>query len=265
MPENRTSGKMNLEQRLRQVVARVHAAELQYGREIASVHILPVSKTRSAEEMAAVADLAIPEVGQAFGENYVQEAVDKIAALADRNLQWHFIGPIQSNKTALIAQHFHWVHSVDRLKIAQRLNEQRPAGMPPLNVCLQVNVSGEASKSGIALDELPALAEQVALLPRLRLRGLMAIPAASEDLVAQRQAFHAVQEAFNLLKNPQHGKGSRGSWQYWDTLSMGMSGDLEMAIAEGATIVRVGTDIFGPRLSPKKNENEKIQSLRKLD
>ena len=163
MPENRISGKMNLEQRLRQVVARVHAAELQYSREIGSVQILPVSKTRSAEEMAAVMDLAIPEVGQAFGENYVQEAIDKIAVLADRKVEWHFIGPIQSNKTALIAQHFHWAHSVDRLKIAQRLNEQRPIGLPPLNVCLQVNVSGEASKSGITLDELPALAEQVAV------------------------------------------------------------------------------------------------------
>jgi pyridoxal phosphate enzyme (YggS family) len=254
MPENHISGKMNLEQRLRQVVARVHAAELQYGREIASVHILPVSKTRSAEEMAAVAELGIAELGQAFGENYLQEALDKIAALADRDLQWHFIGPIQSNKTAQIAQHFHWVHSVDRLKIAQRLNDQRPAELPPLNVCLQVNVSGEASKSGIALDELPALAEQVASLPRLRLRGLMAIPAASEDPVAQRAAFHAVHKAFNLLKNPQHAKGIQGNWQYWDTLSMGMSGDLEMAIAEGATIVRVGTDIFGPRLPPSKEK-----------
>ena len=253
MPENRISGKMNLEQRLRQVVARVHAAELQYGREIGSVQILPVSKTRSAEEMAAVMDLAIPEVGQAFGENYVQEAIDKIAVLADRKVEWHFIGPIQSNKTALIAQHFHWAHSVDRLKIAQRLNEQRPIGLPPLNVCLQVNVSGEASKSGITLDELPALAEQVALLPRLRLRGLMAIPAASEDPSAQRAAFHTVAEAFNLWKKTQHGKGIRGNGQYWDTLSMGMSADLEMAIAEGATIVRVGTDIFGTRLSSVKN------------
>jgi len=249
MPENCPSGKMNLEQRLHDVAERVRAAERQFGRQPGSVQILPVSKTRPAEDIAAVADLAIAGMGQAFGENYLQEAVDKIAALAKRNLQWHFIGPIQSNKTALIAQQFDWVHSVDRMKIAQRLNDQRPVELPALNICLQVNVSAETSKSGITLEELPALAEKVAQLPRLQLRGLMAIPAASANPVAQRAAFHEVREAFNRLKNPQDREGCLGSWRYWDTLSMGMSGDLEMAIAEGATIVRIGTDIFGPRLS----------------
>lgn len=248
MPENCPSGKMNLEQRLRNVEDRVRAAERQFGREPGSVHILPVSKTRPAEEIAAVADLAVAGTGQAFGENYLQEAVDKIDALAGRDLHWHFIGPIQSNKTALIAQKFDWVHSVDRMKIAQRLNDQRPPELPALNICLQVNVSGEASKSGVALGELPALAEKVAQLPRLQLRGLMAIPAASIDPEVQRAAFHEVREAFNRLNKSQDIEGRPGVWQHWDTLSMGMSGDLEMAIAEGATIVRIGTDIFGPRL-----------------
>ncbi len=252
MPENCPSGKMNLEQRLRDVEARVRAAESEFGREPGSVQILPVSKTRPAEDIAAVADLAAKLVttgmGQSFGENYLQEATEKMAALAGRDLRWHFIGPIQSNKTALIAQQFDWVHSVDRLKIAQRLNDQRPAGLAPLNICLQVNVSEEASKSGITLNELPALAEKVAQLPRLQLRGLMAIPAASADSAVQRAAFHEVREAFNLLNKPQDKERRPGAWQYWDTLSMGMSGDLEMAIAEGASIVRIGTDIFGPRL-----------------
>lgn len=248
MPENCPSGKMHLEQRLRDVVARVRAAEIQFERVPGSVQILPVSKTRSAEEIAAVADLAIAGTGLAFGENYLQEAVEKIATLARRNLQWHFIGPIQSNKTALIAQQFDWVHSVDRLKIAQRLNDQRPVALPALNICLQVNVSAESSKSGVTLEALPALAEEVAQLPRLHLRGLMAIPAASTDPVAQRAAFHEVREAFNRMNKAQHKKEFPEIWQYWDTLSMGMSGDLEMAIAEGASIVRIGTDIFGPRL-----------------
>lgn len=259
MPENDPGGKTHLEQRLGAVLARVRAAEVQYGREMDSVQVLPVSKTRPVEEIAAVADLGsggalvdglagvVADIGTAFGENYVQEAIEKITELEHRNFQWHFIGPIQSNKTASIAQNFAWVHSVDRLKIAQRLNDQRSAELPPLNICLQVNVSGEASKSGISCDELPELAEQVAQLPRLQLRGLMAIPAASTDPVAQRSAFAKVHEAFNQLKASRHKEVRRGEWQHWDTLSMGMSGDLEMAIAEGATIVRIGTDIFGPR------------------
>jgi pyridoxal phosphate enzyme (YggS family) len=248
---------MTLEQRLHDVAARVRAAELQFGREPGSVKILPVSKTRPAEEIAAVADLAIAGMGLAFGENYVQEAIDKIETLAERNLQWHFIGPIQSNKTALIAERFAWVHSVDRMKIAQRLNDQRPRNMPPLNICLQVNISAEASKSGIMLNELPTLAGQVAQLPRLRLRGLMAIPAASTDPAVQRAAFAAVHEAFNRLKKSQDSQEYPEAWRDWDTLSMGMSGDLEMAIAEGATIVRIGTDIFGPRL-PRAEATEKL-------
>ncbi len=259
MPENGPSGKMNLEQRLREVVARVRAAERQFGRPVGSVQILPVSKTQPVEEISALLELAVAGVAPAFGENYVQEAVDKIEGLSGHDVQWHFIGPIQSNKTSAIAKNFHWVHSVDRPKIARRLNEQRPAGLPPLNVCLQVNVSVEASKSGVTLDELPALAALVAQMPRLRLRGLMAIPAASKDPTQQRAAFHAVSEAFTLLKNTHHPDeqtepgteqrvdGSQGGWQHWDTLSMGMSTDLEMAIAEGATIVRIGRDIFGSR------------------
>lgn len=245
MPENGPSGKTNLEQRLRGVLARVRAAELRYGRAAGSVQLLPVSKTRSAEEIAALAELALAGVGSAFAENYVQEALDKIAALAGRGLEWHFIGPLQSNKTVSIAKHFAWVHSVDRLKVAQRLNDQRPPGLPPLNVCLQLNVSGEVSKSGLACDALPDLAAQVVQLPQLRLRGLMAIPAASTDPVVQRASFRAVREAFQRMGESLSDGGE--ARRYWDTLSMGMSGDLEMAIAEGATIVRVGTDIFGPR------------------
>lgn len=179
-----------------------------------------------------------------FGENYLQEALEKIAALQELDLEWHFIGPIQSNKTRPIAEHFDWVHSVDRLKLARRLSEQRPAGLPPLNICLQVNVSGEQSKSGITLQELPALAQEVATLPRLRLRGLMAIPAPAAGLEAQRQPFRQMRFALEQLI---------AEGLELDTLSMGMSGDLEAAIAEGATLVRIGTALFGPR--PQKPGN----------
>ena len=175
-----------------------------------------------------------------FGENYVQEALDKINALSDvrEQLQWHLIGPLQSNKTRLVAEQFDWVQSVDRLKIAQRLSEQRPAHLPPLNVLIQVNTSGEATKNGLPADEVPALAEAIAALPRLRLRGLMALPAPSPDSQAQHQAHHALKMLFERLIE-------RGF--ALDTLSMGMSADLEAAIAEGATMVRVGTAIFGKR------------------
>jgi len=246
MPENHLCGKTDIEQRLHKLVARVRLAEKTYGREPDSVQILPVSKTRPAHKLAELTALALPGVGNAFGENYLQEAEDKITQLAELNLQWHFIGPIQSNKTQAIAQLFQWVHSVDRIKIARRLNNQRPADLPPLNVCLQINVSGETSKSGVSLDALPALASQVATLPNLRLRGLMAIPAASRNMTAQRAAFATVREVFhslNLSPSPEIAKPE------WDTLSMGMSADLEAAIAEGATIVRIGTDIFGPRVA----------------
>ena len=181
------------------------------------------------------------DAGQrAFGENYLQEALDKIAALQGKTpgLEWHFIGPIQSNKTRPIAEHFDWVHSVDRLKIAQRLSEQRPEELGPLNICLQVNISAEASKSGLAPEALPEVAAQVAQLPRLRLRGLMAIPAPSDDMKQQRAAFAAVRGLYEQL---------RAGGLAMDTLSMGMSADLEAAVAEGATIVRVGSAIFGAR------------------
>jgi hypothetical protein len=204
-----------------------------------SVTLLAVSKTFGADAVRRAFD-----AGQrAFGENYVQEALDKIAALADLRpqIEWHLIGPLQSNKTRPVAEAFDWVHSVDRLKIAQRLSEQRPAGLPPLQLCLQVNISGEASKSGLAPDEVPALAQAVAALPRVRLRGLMAIPEPAGDFAAQRAPHRALRELLAALND-------RGL--ALDTLSMGMSADLEAAIAEGATIVRVGTAIFGGRASP---------------
>ena len=177
---------------------------------------------------------------RAFGENYLQEALDKMAALKDRapDIEWHFIGPIQSNKTRPIAEHFSWVHSVDRLKIAQRLSEQRPAALPPLDICIQVNVSGEASKSGCTPQELPALAQAVAGLPGLRLRGLMTIPEPAATEAGQRRPLRALRELADQL---------RAQGIALDTLSMGMSADLAAAIAEGATMVRIGTAIFGER------------------
>jgi pyridoxal phosphate enzyme (YggS family) len=198
------------------------------------VTLVAVSKTRPATAIRS----AYEEGQRDFGENYLQEALEKIAAFPGEALVWHFIGPIQSNKTRAIAEHFDWVHSVDRLKLARRLNDQRPPDMPPLNVCLQVNISGEASKSGVEPEALAALATSVAELPRLRLRGLMAIPAASDDPEQQRRPFRALREALERL---------RADGLALDTLSMGMTNDLEAAIAEGATLVRVGTAIFGPR------------------
>jgi pyridoxal phosphate enzyme (YggS family) len=220
--------------RLHAVQARIACAVAEAGRAAAAVRLLAVSKTFGA---AAVRGLAT--CGQrAFGENYVQEALDKQAALRDVSLEWHFIGPIQSNKTRAIAEHFSWVHSIDRLKIAERLSAQRPAGLPPLQACIEVNVSGEASKGGVAPAELPALAEAISKLPGMQLRGLMAIPAPTPDVLKQRAAFRQVREQFDALR-------ARG--YVLDTLSMGMSGDLEAAILEGATIVRVGTALFGER------------------
>jgi len=221
-------------ERLHAVQVRIAGAVSEAGRDATAVSLLAVSKTFDA---ALVRDLAA--CGQReFGENYVQEALDKQAALRDLSLIWHFIGPIQSNKTRAISEHFSWVHSVDRLKIAERLSAQRPAGLSPLQVCIEINVSGEASKGGVAPAELPTLAEAVSKLPGLRLRGLMAIPAPSPDVLAQRAAFRQVREQFDALR-------ARG--YALDTLSMGMSGDLEAAILEGATIVRVGTALFGER------------------
>ncbi len=199
-----------------------------------SVHLLAVSKTKPASAIRAA-----HACGQRdFGENYLQEALDKQAELADLDLCWHFIGPIQSNKTRSIAEHFAWVHSVDRLKIAQRLSDQRPAHLPPLNICLQVNVSGEASKSGCEPAELAELAHAVSQLPNLKLRGLMAIPEPSEDLALLHQRFAAVRTLAAQLNLG------------LDTLSMGMSQDLPVAIAEGATWVRIGTALFGARDYP---------------
>ncbi|MBI5919920.1 MAG: YggS family pyridoxal phosphate-dependent enzyme [Nitrosomonadales bacterium] len=216
------------------VSAAVDAAAQAAGRTPGTVGLLAVSKTFPA---AAVREAYL--AGQrAFGESYVQEALDKMAQLADLPLEWHFIGPLQSNKTRLVAEHFAWVHGVDRLKIAERLSAQRPASAPPLNVCIQVNVSGEATKSGVSPEQVEELARAVAALPRLRLRGLMAIPAPADDMAAQHMPFahlRALQEKINA-----HGLTL-------DTLSMGMSHDFVAAIAEGATLVRVGTAIFGQR------------------
>ncbi|ALZ83273.1 YggS family pyridoxal phosphate enzyme [Pseudomonas oryzihabitans] len=213
------------------VLERIAAASRTAGRDPATVGLLAVSKTKPAAALREAAGAGLRD----FGENYLQEALDKQLELADLPLVWHFIGPIQSNKTRAIASHFDWVHSVDRLKIAQRLAEQRPPERGPLNICLQVNVSGEASKSGCHPDELPALATAVSQLPNLRLRGLMAIPEPTDDPASQRAAFarlRTLSEALNLGL---------------DTLSMGMSQDLEAAIAEGATWVRIGTALFGAR------------------
>lgn len=175
---------------------------------------------------------------KSFGENYVQEGTEKAKSLASLGLDWHFIGPLQSNKTRPVAEAFHWFHSVDRLKIAERLSEQRPENLPALQVCIQVNVSNESSKSGVSIDEVAALAHCVAKLPRIRLRGLMAIPEAVDDFAQQRAAFRRLREALEQLNK---------EGLLLDTLSMGMSHDLEAAIAEGATMVRVGTAIFGER------------------
>lgn len=208
------------------------------GRDPGGVQLLAVSKTFGPEAVLE----AVAAGQRAFGENYLQESLDKIAAvraaLPQAALEWHFIGPIQSNKTRPIAEHFDWVHTVEREKIAQRLSEQRPAGMAPINICLQVNISGEASKSGVSPAELPALAQAVAALPNLVLRGLMAIPEASTDYAEQRAAFAQLRQLYEQL---------RADGLALDTLSMGMSADLPAAIAEGATIVRVGSAIFGAR------------------
>lgn len=222
------------------VIERISRAAAAVSRDSAGLTLLAVSKTFGVAEVLAAA-----RAGQrCFGENYVQEAVEKMAQAAARwpgpPLQWHMIGPIQSNKTRAIAEHFDWVHSVDRLKIAQRLSEQRPDHLPPLQVLLQVNVSGEASKSGAAPEELPALALAVAALPRLRLRGLMAIPAPTDDVLLQRAAFARLRTCLEQLRLQLPDLSL-------DTLSMGMSADLESAIAEGSTLVRVGTAIFGAR------------------
>lgn len=218
-----------------QVAARIRAAEQAAHRVEHSVRLLAVSKTKPSEAVREAFAAGVRD----FGENYLQEALGKQQDLTDLPLSWHFIGPIQSNKTRAIAENFAWVHSVDRLKIAQRLSEQRPADLPPLNICIQVNVSGEASKSGCTPADLPELASAISALPRLRLRGLMAIPEPTDARAEQDAAFAAVRELNTSLQERLN--------LPLDTLSMGMSHDLESAIAQGATWVRIGTALFGAR------------------
>ena len=230
----RLMNKQQLTDNIAKVRSRVRESAEKCQRQESAILLLAVSKTRPADEIRDAADCGLRH----FGENYVQEALDKIEQLQDLDLVWHFIGPIQSNKTRPIATHFDWVHSVDGAKIARRLNDQRPESLAPLNIGLQDKSSGEDSKSGISPAELPALAQAVAQLPRLRLRGLMAIPEATDDVARQHADFSRLRE---LLEEVREMAAEA------DTLSMGMSADMEAAIAEGATIVRIGTDIFGPR------------------
>ena len=219
---------------LQAVRARIAAACVAAGRSVGSVQLLAVSKTWPAACLRAAA-----AAGQhAFGENYAQEAIDKATELAALGLEWHFIGPLQSNKTRLVAENFAWVHSVDRLNIAERLAAQRPPALAPLQVCIQVNVSGETSKSGCAPDQAASLAHAAAALPNLCLRGLMAIPEPSDDVSLQRRRFALLRQLRDRINT---------EGLLLDTLSMGMSHDLEAAIMEGATLVRVGTAIFGER------------------
>ncbi len=223
----------SIAERLARVHARIRAAAEAAGRDPADIRLLAVSKTRPVDDVLA----ALAAGQRAFGESYVQDALPKIAAIGDR-AEWHFIGPVQSNKTRAIAEHFDWVQSVDRLKIARRLSEQRPPGRPPLQICLQVNVSRDPAKAGVDPERATELARAVAELPNLQLRGLMTIPARSDDPARQREPFRRLRELYETLQ-------TRGF--ALDTLSMGMSADLEAAIAEGATLVRIGTAIFGPR------------------
>ena len=211
--------------KIRQILDRIHEIEHAYGREDGAVTLLAVSKKQPAERVRAAYDAGLRD----FGENYLQEAEEKITVLPLPGVRWHFIGPLQSNKTRRIAALFDWVHSIDRLKVATRLSEQRPAELPPLNVCIQINLANEATKSGVDLASAIALAEQIDALPRLQLRGLMTIPAPVQGLEQQRKQFRQLR------------------FRHFDTLSMGMSDDFEAAIAEGSTLVRIGTALFGPR------------------
>ncbi|WP_419832693.1 YggS family pyridoxal phosphate-dependent enzyme [Endozoicomonas atrinae] len=229
-----------LKNRFQRVYDRIHQAEQACNRN-GQVQLLAVSKTKPASMVREAWHLGQKH----FGESYLQEALGKINELNDlSDIHWHFIGPIQSNKTRDISTHFNWVHSVDRLKIAQRLNDQRPQELSPLNICLQVNISGEGTKSGISLSELPSLVQSIASLPNLKLRGLMAIPAPEADPDCQREPFRALANALHTL-NEEFSLAM-------DTLSMGMTDDLESAIQEGSTMVRIGTALFGSRLSSQQ-------------
>jgi len=219
---------------IKNVSQRIQKATKFADRDEKNVQLLAVTKTRSAEELNNCIQSGLTH----FGENYLQEALVKIESLKGQPLTWHFIGPIQSNKTRAIAEHFSWVHSVDRLKIAQRLNEQRPKGLEPLNICIQVNINDEDSKSGIPLNELDTLCTEISTLSNIKLRGLMTIPASSLGDKALRDSFRLMHTAFEQLKL---------KYPTVDTLSMGMSGDIEAAIEEGSTMVRVGTALFGAR------------------
>ncbi|AUX94672.1 YggS family pyridoxal phosphate-dependent enzyme [Mixta gaviniae] len=225
----------SIQHNLQQVRQRIAAAAASCGRDPQEITLLAVSKTKPASDVAA----ALAAGQRAFGENYVQEGVDKIAALGDAGQpEWHFIGPLQSNKSRLVAENFAWCHTLDRLRIATRLNDQRPAHLPPLNVLIQVNISDESSKSGIMLEALPELAQAVAALPRLRLRGLMAIPAPEQSYARQLAVGQRMADALASLKK---------HYPSVDTLSLGMSDDMDAAIAAGSTMVRIGTAIFGAR------------------
>lgn len=238
--QNKSSFMVNIAENIEQTRQKIANYATKYRRSASELTLLAVSKTHSAELIRQAYACGQRD----FGESYLQEALDKIGALKDLDIHWHFIGAIQSNKTRDIASMFSWVHSVDRLKIAHRLSEQRPEQLPPLNICLQVNISQEASKSGMSLQDLPKIAAEVATLPRIRLRGLMAIPRETGDISQQRSAFRELHDALQTLNR---------QGLALDTLSMGMSDDMEAAIAEGATIVRIGTAIFGyrPRKAPK--------------
>ena len=228
-----------IEERIQGVRARIVRACAQAGREPSNVALLAVSKTFDASAVR----LAQGAGQLAFGENYIQEAIDKMAALADLPLQWHCIGPIQSNKTRLVAEHFDWAHTIDRQKTAERLSAQRPAGRAPLQVCIQVNIDGGANKAGVAPDAALALARAVASLPGLCLRGLMAMPEPSPDYPIQLALNRRAADLFKLI-----GACGAPGLERWDTLSLGMSADLEAAILAGSSMVRVGSAIFGSRV-----------------
>ena len=225
---------INIAERIRKLEADIQGLEEQYSRAAGSVGMLAVSKRHSADKIREAAATGLKD----FGENYLQEALEKIECLQDLHLNWHFIGPIQSNKTRGIAENFQWVHSIERKKIAQRLSDQRPANIPALNICVQVNLSEESSKSGASLADAAKLCDEVGHLPGLKLRGLMAIPAPIDDFQAQRACFAELNSLFQSLQE---------SHTEMDTLSMGMTNDYPAAIAEGSTLIRLGTAIFGPR------------------